>query len=169
MSKNTIILQGSSRSDGNTRKISDYLIAKTDAHLTDLNTHDIGKFDYQFRNSGDDFLPLVRKIVSEYESIVFATPVYWYSMSGIMKTFFDRISDLLTKEKATGRRFRGKSMAMVSCSGDSNRPDYFSRPFAETANYLGMRYLGDVHAWIEGDELPDEVVERLNEFAKRLI
>ncbi|MCP4458779.1 MAG: NAD(P)H-dependent oxidoreductase [Cytophagales bacterium] len=37
-----------------------------------------------------------------------ATPVYWYSMSGIMKVFLDRIYDVLTIEKELGRKLHGK-------------------------------------------------------------
>jgi multimeric flavodoxin WrbA len=49
------------------------------------------------------------------------TPVYWYTMSGIMKVFFDRFSDLLRIEKDLGRKLRGKSMAVISCGADEIR------------------------------------------------
>ncbi len=47
-------------------------------------------------------------IVDKYDVLIFATPVYWYSMSGIMKVFFDRITDLLTIKKDIGRKLKGK-------------------------------------------------------------
>ena len=38
--------------------------------------------------------PLI-PIIEKYDTLIFATPVYWYSMSGIMKVFFDRKNDNL--------------------------------------------------------------------------
>lgn len=165
----TVIILGSSRSDGDTYKMVAYLKQQKNIPIIDLKTKNIGEFDYEFNNKEDDFLPLIRSILQEYDTIVFATPVYWYSMSGIMKTFFDRISDLLFIEKDTGRKFRGKKMAVLSCGGGDDLNPHFHMPFIESANYLGMEYLGDVHTWMEGDNvLNKEVVDRLDKFCKVL-
>lgn len=59
----------------------------------------------------DDYLNLMKQILEKYETLILATPVYWYSMSGIMKVFFDRLTDLLTIEKELGRKLRGKKIA----------------------------------------------------------
>jgi hypothetical protein len=66
-------------------------------------------------------------------------------MSGKMKVFFDRMTDLLTVEKDLGRKLRGKKMAVISCSAGDNLGDSFWLPFKETAKYLGMEYLGSLH------------------------
>lgn len=58
-----------------------------------------------------DYLNLMKQILDKYETLILATPVYWYSMSGIMKVFFDRLTDLLTIEKEFGRKLRGKKTA----------------------------------------------------------
>ena len=97
--KKGIILLGSSNSQGNTRKIVDFVSAQTGFPIIDLKTKNILEFDYEFKNRHDDFHPLIKEIVNNYELIIFATPVYWYTMSGILKTFFDRISDCLKIEK----------------------------------------------------------------------
>ncbi len=93
------------------------------------------------------------RVIETYDTIIFATPVYWYSMSGILKVFFDRISDLLRIHKDTGRALRGKNMAMVSCSNHDDLVDGFSTPFKESSNYLEMNYLGDIHTFIENDNI----------------
>jgi hypothetical protein len=72
-------------------------------------------------------------------------------MSGIMKVFFDRITDLLTIEKELGRKLQGKNMAAISCSIGNNLGATFWLPFSETAKYLGMEYLGNIHI-ISGKE-----------------
>lgn len=154
-----VIIQGSSRSDGNTATIVRYLQKELSADVIDLKSHVIGHYDYSHSNQDDDFLPLMRKIVT-YDLIIFATPVYWYAMSGMMKTFLDRITDCLKIEKETGRKLRGKSMAAISCGSEAEEIEGFFVPFRLSADYLGMRYLGDVHTWID-DSLEKEVLERL--------
>lgn len=104
--KKGIIILGSSRSEGDTAIISTYLKDKTGYDLIDLNQFDIGYFNYDFKNDTDDFNGLFKKIVKEYDTLLLATPIYWYTMSGIMKVFLDRISDFLYKEKEYGRMLR---------------------------------------------------------------
>ncbi|TNE54476.1 MAG: NADPH-dependent oxidoreductase [Bacteroidetes bacterium] len=161
----TLIILGSSDSNGNTRQVAAHLAQQLDADLIDLNAYRIGYFDYEFKNQDDDFLPLMERITVDYDTIIFATPVYWYTMSAVMKTFFDRISDLLKIRKDLGRRLRGKSMAVVSCSGDDDLVEGFAMPFRESADYLGMEYLGDYHSWLEADTITPKSLKNL----KRLI
>lgn len=160
----TIIIQGSSKSEGNTNLISSFLNIDNKFDMIDLKTKNIGHFDYEFKNANDDFLSLLEEIIEKYDTIIFATPVYWYSMSGMLKVFFDRLSDLLHYKKELGRKLRGKNMAMISNSGDNDVKDGFSMPFIESANYLGMNYLGDIHTWSENGEINKEVKEIINTF-----
>lgn len=168
MTVNGVIIQASARSAGNTGKVVDYVNRQIGFDVVDLNEKDVGHFDYDFKNSGDDFVPLMEHVIENHETIVFATPVYWYSMSGILKSFFDRFTDLLRKEKDLGRKLRGKNMAMISCGSDPNLPDWFKMPFVETAGYLGMNYLGDAHAWVDESGIPAEAAANLRVLAKKL-
>ena len=141
----TVIISGSSRNDGDTKTLTTELIKKSNWDLIDLNDYNFGYYDYEYQNRNDDYIKLMRKIIEKYDTLIFATPVYWYSMSGIMKVFFDRLTDLLEIEKDLGRKLRGKNMAAISCSIGNNLGDIFWLPFSETANYLGMEYLGNLH------------------------
>ncbi|GGK70017.1 flavodoxin family protein [Rufibacter glacialis] len=161
--KKGIIILGSSNSYGSTQKIASLVSQKTGFPIIDLKTKHIGEFDYTFKNRGDDFLPLLKQIVENYQIIVFATPVYWYSMSGIMKTFFDRISDCLMTEKETGRKLRGMEMAVISCGCDAKLKDGFYMPFQETAHYLGMTYKADMYC-VEKNGSPTINETELNNF-----
>lgn len=162
--KKGIILLGSSNSKGETFTVSKYIGCQTSYPIIDLKTKNIAPFDYEFNNSSDDFFPLIKEIVNNYEIIIFATPVYWYTMNGTMKIFLDRISDCLKTEKETGRKLRDMEMANVSCGFDKDLKYRFQMPFIESANYLGMKYVGDVHSWIEDDVIPEEVKQELNKF-----
>ncbi len=166
--KKGVIILGSANSDGETRKIVSFVHDKLSYPIIDLKTKNISEFDYEFKNRNDDFHPLVQEIVDTYEIIVFATPVYWYSMSGIMKTFFDRISDCLKIEKETGRKLRGMEMAVISCGSDKKLKNGFHMPFIETAKYLGINYISDVHCWIENNTIPISVKDDLEKFIKSI-
>lgn len=159
----TLIILGSSRKDGDTKKAVDEVVSISGWDLIDLNDYDISYYDYEHKNLNDDYLPLMRKIIENYDVLIFATPVYWYSMSGIMKVFFDRITNLLDLEKDLGRKLRGRSMAAISCSGGGNLGEHFWLPFSESAGYLGMKYLGNLHTIAGKDER-----ENLREFIARI-
>lgn len=164
----TVIVQASSRSDGDTHKIVKHIVSLTDYDVIDLNTKNIGHYDYDYKNKDDDFIALMTHIINNYNTIIFATPVYWYSMSGILKVFFDRISDLLRTHKDTGRKLRGKNMSMISISNHDDVKPGFSMPFVESADYLGMIYLGDIHTYIEDNCINNDVKLRISNFIKRI-
>jgi len=157
----TVIILGSARKDGETKKVVSELMRISDYDLIDLNEYNISHYDYEHLNRNDDFLGLMKTIVDTYEVLIFATPVYWYSMSGIMKMFFDRLTDLLTIEKELGRRLRGKYMAVISCSNGNNLEDVFWLPFKKSAEYLGMHYLADLHTFQDKLDV-DEIFEFKN-------
>ena len=153
-----VIILGSARKEGETKKVVSELIKNSDWDVIDLTDFDIAHFDYEHLNRNDDFLPLMKDITEKYEVLIFATPVYWYSMSGIMKVFFDRITDLLRIEKEIGRKLRNKYMAVISSSNGSNLEEYFWLPFKESAAYLGMKYIADLHTYEYKFE-PEKIAE----------
>ncbi len=145
MENRKVIIVGSSRSNGNTTKIVDEIAIQFNIDVINLNDYKFSYYDYESKNREDDFLPLIKLIIEKYDTLIFATPIYWYSMSGIMKVFFDRFSDLIRIEKETGRKLRGKNFAVISNSHDSEIDFDFYIPFRKSAEYLGMKYLGDKH------------------------
>jgi len=58
MNKKGVILQGSSRSKGNTNKIVTFVQEKTAFDIIDLKSKNFSGFDYDFKNLDDDFMPL---------------------------------------------------------------------------------------------------------------
>ena len=145
MENNKVIILGSSRSTGNTAKFISNISEKQHLDVIDLNDYDFSYYDYESKNLDDDFLPLIKSIIKKYDTLIFATPVYWYNMSGIMKVFFDRFSDLIRIEKEEGRKLRGKDMFVISNSHDDNIDSNFYIPFQKSDNYLGMNYTGEIH------------------------
>ena len=163
----TLIIQGSSRSTGNTSKIIELLMNHLPADVIDLRVKNISAYDYEHQNQYDDFLPLMKEVV-KYDLIILVTPVYWYSMSGLMKNFLDRITDCLKIDKGTGRKLRGKFLAAIACGSEGTITPGFFEPFRLSASYLGMQYKGELHTWIEQEEPNVEVKNSVAKFAQNL-
>jgi multimeric flavodoxin WrbA len=150
--------------------VVDKLNSLTGFDIIDLDDFNITYNDYEHKNESDDYLELMKKLIGSYDTFIFATPVYWYSMSGIMKVFFDRITDLLDIEKDLGRKLRNKNMAVITCSIGSHLGEIFWLPFSETAKYLGMNYVGNIHT-LAGDINQDELkkfIQEINTEIERL-
>lgn len=165
----TVIIQGSARSKGHTYLYTQELRRYGQLDFIDLKDYDINQFDYTFANKTDDFLPLITRIIDAYDTLVFASPVYWYSMSGHIKVFFDRISDLLYEHKDVGRKLRGKSMATLSVSNDDDVVDSFYQAFRLSAGYLGMAYKGEAHVYGDGLSVSEGMRVRLQKFHEQVV
>ena len=149
----TLIILGSARGDGNTAKAIESLEASAGSKTIDLL--DLAIHPYRYDNAypdGDDFIDLIKRIVI-YDRVMLASPVYWYSMSGGMKNFLDRFTDLLTFHKDLGRRLRGKELGVLSCSAEARANPGFYEPFELSAEYLGMRYGPVFHARVRGSRI----------------
>lgn len=147
----TLFILGSSRGDGETALLTRAVFRRLtidhreDAEFVDLGALKIGPYDYLGRNDGDDFLA-VAQAMANARAIVFASPVYWYAMSGQMKIFFDRLSDLTGPYKPLGKRLADKIMFAVATGAAAEAPDSFTRPFADTADYFEMTWGGLLYA-----------------------
>ena len=152
---------GSSNSTGNTYGICKSIVDRHNFKFQDLNELVIMPYDYDHENRDDDFLGFMRHVVKSYDTIILATPVYWYSMSGILKNFLDRFTDLLTIEKDMGRQLRGKSLFAISVSNSDDCPEEFPMPFHRSAEYLGMEWKGYAHFPVSENAICNERLEKL--------
>ncbi len=142
---------GSSRPMGDTYKVCKQLISENGYKFQDLTELVIMPFDYDYDNKDDDYMGFIKHVIDKYDNIILATPVYWYTMSGIMKNFVDRFTDLMTIQKEVGRRLRGKNLLYVSVSNSDDVPEEFQLPIKRTAEYLGMNFRGYRHFSINDD------------------
>ncbi len=148
-----VVILGSSRSDGNTRRSVDAVLGARTMPIVDLSRLRISPYDYGHRNADDDFLRTVESIASASLWIL-ATPVYWFSMSAPLKTFVDRLSDLFEVREDLGRRLEGKSLALVATGASAKLPAGFQAPFRHLCDYAGMRYAGAFYARIHDGGRP---------------
>lgn len=137
----TAIIYGGARKDGNTCKVIDAAAQKLSADIFDVSDYKISFYDYEHKNSDDDFLPLIEKLL-EYDCWIFASPIYWYTMSAQLKVFVDRLTDLLDIELEMGRQLRGLNAALIATGVEEICPLCYEDVFINTFNYLGINYQG---------------------------
>ena len=145
--ESTIALFGSSRRHGNTGQLVDIIATELNIEVVDLGQLHISPYDYKHRNRGDDFEPLMKRVLG-FQQVIIASPVYWYSVSPPVKIFLDRISDYLDLPDLLedGRRLRGKTGYIACTSAYENVPPSFDGMFKDTFAYLGMHFGGLLHA-----------------------
>ena len=160
----TIIIQASSRKTGNTALAVDQVKSLIPSDSVDLLDYKFSGYDYLHLNQNDDFLPLVERLASNYDTWILATPVYWYSMSGLLKNFVDRLTDCVTIAKPIGRSLEGKRLGLLSSSSEEDLLSSFAEPFRLTAEYLEMTYIGHAHTWCIDEDLAPHAKENIKSF-----
>jgi NAD(P)H-dependent FMN reductase len=143
--KNPIVILASARRDSNTLRALQATCPVRDYELIDLLDFSIAPYSYDSDYpAGDDFLAIARQM-TEAEVVVFATPVYWYAMSGALKNFFDRLTDLISTQKPIGRALKERTCYLVACGSDPELPEGFEVPFRRTCEYFEMEFAGSFY------------------------
>jgi multimeric flavodoxin WrbA len=144
-----LILLASARKESDTRLFLQKIFQNTPHQRIDLLDYTV--LPYRYENdypTKDEFSSIIEQVL-QHQVIVFATPVYWYAMSGLLKTFFDRLTDLVTVQKPLGRKLSGKTVFLVAVGADAELPKGFEVPFKLTAKHLNMKYGGHLYASTE--------------------
>ena len=134
-----IVIFGSSRKNGNTMQVVRAVLGQKQIQVINISEQMINFYDYQHRNSNDHFIKIAEDMILS-DIIIFATPIYWYAMSGQLKIFFDRMTDLIQIRKDLGRALKGKECYVIASGTDPKLPPGFTKPFFLTCTYFGMRY-----------------------------
>lgn len=88
--------------------------------------------------------------VREADILIFASPVYWFNMSGQLKQFIDRLFAICIKPDEHGKSLLAyKSIAAVMAFGDSDPYNSGAvnalRSFQDICAYSGAKWLGAVY------------------------
>lgn len=140
-----LVILGSARKNSDTRKVIDLLFDPVEIHLLDLLDHQVFPYDYTGAYPPEDAFATVTESLLQHEAIIFATPVYWYAMSGLLKNLFDRLTDLATIQKQTGRKLKGKKTFLIAVGAEAILPEGFEVPFRSTSAYFGMHFTGTLY------------------------
>lgn len=93
----------------------------------------------------NDDMPALKNKLRAANIIVLATPIHWYQVSGKMKIFLDRWTDLVNPDWST--ELNGKGLALLSThSGINlmNSSNLLELAMMGTAQFMGMTWLGGV-------------------------
>lgn len=178
-----IVLYGSSRTTSNTELLTRKAIEGLDAkeiHLRDYTIEPI--VDGRHAEGGfdcvDDDYDTIIKQVEQSDIVLFSTPIYWYSMSGIMKNFVDRWSQTLRDSNFPDfkERMSRKKAYVIAVGGDDPHMKGLAMidQFRWIFQFIGMSFGGYIIG--EGnkpqDILQDEIAllsaKKLNEELKAL-
>jgi len=141
-----LVLVASARPAGHTAALVRQVLAPpTASTVRDLLAAPLAPYSYAGAYPpGDAFAGLIGEVL-RHEVLVLATPVYWYAMSGLLKTFMDRLTDLITTDKARGRQLQGKRLLLLATGTDAALPPGFEEPFRRTARYFAMEFGGSLY------------------------
>ncbi len=148
------VITGSPRNNGNTAAM---VAAFTKA--AEAKGHDVARFDAAMMNIGgchacmtcfktgkacsfDDDFNIIAPHIMDADAIVFAMPVYWYSIPAQIKGVIDRIFSFCVAQKPIS----GKKMGLICCceEHDASVMDGVKLPMERTAALLKWDIAGEV-------------------------
>lgn len=93
-----LFMNFSPNKEGNTFRIGEKLLEDYDA--VQMSDYKISQYGQVF---ADDQIKEVFDKIKDYDTLVIGTPVYWYTVSGLLKTFIDRLYMLPEAEGLNGK------------------------------------------------------------------
>ena len=118
----------------------------------------------------DDMADNYPKILAA-DILVFATPIYWWTVSAQTKLFIDRMYALLHKDDVSN--FAGKKVILINTYGGerpNSGPKIVDRMFQDMCKYLNMDLVASVavHTGKISDEEVQEAMEHLFDLGAKL-
>lgn len=141
-----LVILGSSRRNGETASFLENVMQGIPYQIVNLLDYRLHPYRYSGHYPENDDFGTLTDLILQHPHILLATPIYWYAMSGLMKTFFDRLTDLITIRKEAGRKLKGKSVSLLAVGADEELPPGFTVPFQLTAQYLDMEFTGSIYS-----------------------
>ncbi len=133
MAKLIAVFNGSPREGGNTDAILEKLMEG--ARSNGLEVHDFKLRNLSIHNCigcctckresrchFDDGMTAIRQSIQECASMIFASPVYWCEITGLMKTFIDRLYFYHHPENS--HLISGKKALILSTLGEKDNVEY---------------------------------------------
>jgi multimeric flavodoxin WrbA len=163
---NILLINGSSRENGNTEQLADVMLQGISCTRVNIRNFFIQPIVDQrhvpggFTAVADDYDQII-EMVRQHDVLIFATPIYWYGMSGHMKQFIDRWSQSLRDTRFSFKaEMEKKKGFVVICGGDD--PYIKGLPLIQQFQYIfqfmGLEYIGYLigKGNAPGDVLHDE-------------
>lgn len=134
-----LAINSSSRSESNTSDMLGILLRDISAEYISLRKFEINPVADQRHSSKkwqtkvDDYPTLINTLVNS-DIVVFATPIYWYSISGLLKNFIDRWSESLATDPEFRKKVFGKKIYVLLVGDDL--PKIKAMPIIKQFEYI---------------------------------
>ena len=152
-----LAILGSAPGDSNTASLVRRLTAGLACDMVDLGSVSIAPFSPAQNYSPDSFLDLVARMAAAPVT-VFATPVYWYSYSAVMKGFIDRFTDLQLTHRQLGGRLRRREFALLASGSETELEPALNLAFSRFCDSIGARCIALVYAKGDGPFVDPDAV-----------
>ncbi|WP_134682756.1 flavodoxin family protein [Brevibacillus migulae] len=146
------VIYGGTRPNGNTEYLAERAVKGLEAERIILKDYtirpieDLRHSEQGFQPVDDDYEAVIDRMLA-HDTIIFATPIYWYGMSGLMKNFIDRWSQTLRDEKRPHFREKmaAKTAYVIAVGGDDDshlKGLPLIQQFQHIFGFFGTRYDG---------------------------
>ena len=133
---NILFINGSPNKNGNTANLAKNLMAGKAYQTLNLTDYKVYGYGQQFED--DQFAEIVEKM-KEADAIVIGSPVYWHSMSGMVRNLIDRFYGPVPSGSLKGRKFVFLFQGGAPESWMLEKGEYTMSRFAKM---YGMTYVG---------------------------
>ncbi len=122
------VIYGGTRKNGNTEILTEHAIHGVQAERIYLDDYQIVPIKDSrhakegFQDIDDDYNLLIKRLLA-HDTLVFSTPIYWFGMTGQMKTFIDRWSQTLRDSNFPEfkKQMQSKNAFVIAVGGDNPR------------------------------------------------
>ena len=146
-----LFMNSSPNREGNTYRIGEELLKDKEHDVLQMADYRISQYGQVFE---DDGMKDVLKEIDKYDILVIGSPVYWYTVGGMLKTFIDRLYMLPEAEA-----LRGKKLYLFAQGSAPNQDTVKSIEFlSNRLSYLmGMELKGVVTDSSDGREILNKI------------
>ncbi|HEX7064360.1 MAG TPA: flavodoxin family protein [Bacillales bacterium] len=135
------VICGGTRPNGNTEILTDRAVQGLAADKIYLKDYHIQPIEDKrhtpdgFQEINDDFHSIIDRVMI-CDILVFSTPIYWYGMSGTMKDFIDRWSQVMRHPDYSDfkKRMAEKQAYVITVGGD--KPYLKGLPLIQQFQYI---------------------------------
>lgn len=151
--KNILFINSSPNKNGNTFNIGEKILRNKEYKILQMSDYKVSQYGQVY---SDDQIADIFKEIEKADTILIGSPIYWYSVCGILKTFIDR-SYMLKEAEA----LKGKDV-YVFAQGSSPNKECF-----DNITYLINRYAKLMNMNLKGLAIgaaseKDKIIKDLN-------
>lgn len=159
------VLFGGSRPKGNTAQLTKLALEGHEYTWIDLTKYqlnpvrDLRHENTEINHYEDDYLAIIDQVLAS-DTVIFASPVYWYSVSASMKSFIDHWSESLLDPRYADfkQQMAAKDFRLIVVGGDC--PQVKAKPCIAQMKYSLGFLGGQLNGYIIGTaERPGDIAK----------